>query len=772
MNYLLIERNACLELVRDRFFQNLGFPPARELVALFKGHSNSLGSLMITKTTKGAIVATPKPSEDALVFDLETLTLVADCSDSDLLVAIQKTLRFGVKYWDSLALSSGEMFLKGSTKALVFPFPYVANRTGYRITLEREPNAKRLAKRSNARYLLAYKSGKSEGDGANEEAGLTNFRKAHEDYSALYEAASQRVTETQPGASTLSTFGVTALNAMSSTIPAEQGFEKWQRLLTDEQMKFVQSDWSVPHRLEGPAGTGKTLCLVLKAINTLNTCAQNTMPHKMVFVVPSDELAETIKNRLIGNGGGDYIVDNISGYEEKPQTISVITLQKLCAQLLNYEVAESEFLDRDSVESKNTQLLYLDQIISDIKSKDLVAISAFLSKDFFSFLNSEDAWTLAQLLRHEVSVVIKGRANGALETYKSIPPLDYGLPVKTPQDKEYIFRKFLDYQDRLESSNQYDIDDIVISAVGQLDTPIWRRRRQQLGFDSIFIDEVHLFNLNEISVLHFLTKRPTSVPISYSIDRSQAVGDIGWNDYDFYNALGTDQCSSSNRNSVTAVFRSSSEIIELAFCVTASGASLFTNFENPLDLATETFTADEEKKCAKPCVSYVADDSDIALATYRQVDQMAKALQSGRDNILVIVFDEEILGSIKQDWRQTNKGFKTLEKRGDFAALAEAGRAGCPVISTPELVGGLEFGGVVLVGCDKGRLPPNGSTSEFGRAYLNYRAHNNLYVAITRAKYRVEFIVNQNRGVSDILRRALDTRLLVECDSNSRPLIQ
>lgn len=766
MSYILIEKNACVEIVQNRFYQNTGFPPARELISLIKDGGATLTGLGVSKNNRGAIIYLGAPSEDAVVFDLDTLSIASDCTEPDLLLAVQKTLRFCIKYWDSLALSSGEMFLRGSTKALVFPFPYVANRSGYRVTLEREPNAKRLSKRATGRYLLAYKSGKSEGEGANEEASLTNFRKAYDDFCELGNIVRSQLAEEQPQNS-LSTLGITTLNTTTSAIPAEQGFERWKHLLTDEQSNFVRSDWAVPHRLEGPAGTGKTLCLVLKAINTLKSVSETNQRHRAIFVVPSEELAEIIKNRFVGNGGAEYLVESSTDYTGQQQSVSVITLQRLCAQLLNHKIDETEFLDRDSVESKNTQLLYLDQIVSDIKSKDISLLGQFLSREFIDFLTTEDSWTLAQLLRHEVGVVIKGRANGSLETYRAIPPLDYGLPVRTPHDKEYVFRKYLDYQGRLEASNQYDIDDIVISAIGQLDTPIWRRRRQQLGYDSIFIDEVHLFNLNEISVLHYLTKQPSQVPISYSIDRSQAVGDIGWNDSEFYEALGTNKDSAAPTNPVTAVFRSSSEIVELAFCVTTSGASLFTNFQNPLELATETFTADEEKKCSKPCVMYIHDDAEFPAATAKQVDAMAKSLQVSKDNILVVVFDDQLLGAIKQSWRDANKGFKALDKRGDLLAVNEASRAGCTIISSPELVGGLEFMGVILVGCDRGRLPQNCSTSEFGRAYVNYRAHNNLYVAITRAKYRIEFIVNKNRGISDILQRAVASNLLIECASSA-----
>ncbi len=765
MNYILVDKSACREIVQNRFLQNSGFPPARELISLIKGKNGSIKGLAVANNAAGFIFTKEGsiPNEDAVVFDLEALRLTEALSENEALVAFQKTLRFCIKYWDGLALSSSELIIKGSTKAVVFPLPFFANGNSFRVTIEREPNAKRLSKRTSGRYLLAYKSGRTEGDGISEEASLTNFKKAYEDYSILLNNFKTSIAATKNQV-LLSSLNVTTLQSSSPVKMPEQGFERWMHLLTDEQKAFVKSDWSVPHRLEGPAGTGKTLCLVLKTINLLQDCVIKEIGHKSLFVVPSDELAASIKDRFFGNGYGEFVVDSIGGYSDKLQSVTVITLQKLCAQLLNYEISESEFLDRDSIESKNTQLLYLDQIVSDIKSKDLAAVSQHLSAEFNDFLNSEDAWTIAHLLRHEVSVVIKGRANGQLDVYKSIPALEYGLPIKSPQDKEYIFSKYLTYQDFLERSNQYDIDDIVISAIGQLDTPIWRRRRQQLGFDSVFIDEVHHFNLNEISSLHYLTKGASLVPISYGIDRSQAVGDIGWNDVDFQNAIGGSESSSGpTKNSISAIFRSSAEIIELAFCITTSGANLFTNFENPLVSATGTFTAEDERKSTKPYISYIVDDDDISSVTYKQVDHMARALQASKSGILVVVFDEQLLATITDSWRKLNKAFKLLDKRGDFGAVDEANKAGCAVISAPEFVGGLEFSGVILVGCEKGRLPQSGGVSEFSKAYLNYRAHNNLYVSITRAKYRVEFIVNKHRGVSDILRRAIELKLLDEC---------
>ena len=73
-----------------------------------------------------------------------------------------------------------------------------------------------------------------------------------------------------------------------------------------------------------------------------------------------------------------------------------------------------------------------------------------------------------------------------------------------------------------------------------------------------------------------------------------------------------------------------------------------------------------------------------------------------------------------------------------------------------DYVGGLEFTGAILIGVDKGRVPPaRGGGHNESQNYLSYASHNRLYVAITRAKYRVEILGVEVRGPSTLLQSAL-----------------
>jgi hypothetical protein len=104
-----------------------------------------------------------------------------------------------------------------------------------------------------------------------------------------------------------------------------------------------------------------------------------------------------------------------------------------------------------------------------------------------------------------------------------------------------------------------------MTTIGQLDTPIWRRRRSREGFDRIYIDETHLFNINELSLFHHLSRSSENHPIAFSVDRSQSLGDRGWTDELFDETL-SPGAGVSGRTEVLGIFRCSPDIVNLHCC--------------------------------------------------------------------------------------------------------------------------------------------------------------------------------------------------------------
>lgn len=766
MKFLLLDQGAAEEVISDRYLQSTEFDPGRALGALLCGETKAIPlnpRLFLFHQDDGIYMLSQAPHVDnALVIDEVDARLFVDRSEAEALLVFQKLARFAVRYWRKLRPNRNETFVLNSTKAVVFPFP-ISNQTSYRIVIEREPDRKRLERRysETAQFLLAYRSGTGVGLGAAEEAPLTEFRRAlkHLDAFQKQVASSEKQPEKQ---AEISSLHVTELNKEpDKVLPPQQGFDRWLTLVTKNQMQFINQPLTAPHRIEGPAGTGKTLSLILKCISELSKAKAREEEHRAIFVAHSEATKRTIQDLFSANDAHNFSTRD--RYTSK-QSLQITTLHELCAQLLNTEISESEFLDRDAMESKNAQLLYVSEAVHEVISRDLETHRRFLSSDFSQFLKEEDEWAISEMIQHEISVLIKGRADEELDKYRRLPFLQYGLPVRTEADRGFVFVIFLAYQEKLRASAQFDTDDIVLTAIGQLNTPIWRRRRQREGYDGIFIDETHLFNMNELSVFHYLSRSESLYPIAYSVDRSQSLGDRGWSDEAVEDRLANVGAGEiTNKTLMKSIFRSSPEIVNLAFSVTSSGATLFTNFENPLTYASSAFTAEEERRCATPQYFSFANDAWMIAGAFTHAEDMVQAVEGSKHDVLIVAFDPVILELLVRYATEMNKPIEIISQRGDSEVVKRAKRGGRFVLGLADFVGGLEFFGVVLVGVDNGRLPPTRTqTTADSSNFLSYASHGRLYVSIMRAKYRVDILGTDQRGPSRLLIPAFENGALIQ----------
>lgn len=763
MKFLSVELGAIDELVSNRFLQSTDFPQGQILAAMLKGQlpTAELSSrLIVTRLADGLFVTLPSLSTRTrcLVVDVEASKIFDEFSDADCLFMFQKLIRFAKKAWQGLAFNFSERYISGSTKALLFPFRGFKP-APFRLALERDPWGDRLEKRGDkGNFLLVYKAGYDGAEAAKEQPELTNFRKAYESIPELKQAL--RADISQQG----SIFGAPQQRVTELLADPRGGgsmyrsFEDWMPLLTKQQRDFVESPIEGASRIEGAAGTGKTLALMLRAIFALRKAQEAKEQFHAVFVTHSDATKRTIAEVL-------SVIDyqNFSSMSRDISSVSlkICTLSELCASELRQSISQSEFIDRDAMESKGLQLIYINEALNDSLADDLKTHERFLSGGFLEFLKSADKWRISEMIQHEISVMIKGRASDSLDAYKKIPALKYGIPVETDSDKGFVFAIFRRYQAKLGDVGQFDTDDVVLTTIGQLDTPIWRRRRARDGYDCIFIDETHLFNINELHVFHYFTKIEGPYPIVYSVDRSQAVGDRGWTVYDIEVSLVNSQANSNSIRAKT-IFRSSTDIINLAFSVVSSGATLFTNFDNPLNAAASGFTEQEERLCKQPVYLNAANDNALIEGAFDRADVLSKEMSCRRSDVLIVTLDETILELMEKFAAEKNKPYTLLKQRGDAKAVESARQASHFVIAHADYVGGLEFAGVILVGIDAGRVPPAaGDGSNSSRNYLSYAAHNRLYVSVTRAKYRVEILGEKARGPSPILIPAIKSDLLM-----------
>ncbi|WP_408951129.1 UvrD-helicase domain-containing protein [Lysobacter sp. Hz 25] len=765
--YIFVDSEAAEDIVQDRFLQSEDFEQGKAFAAMLIGESDYKRLTTHTHVIDGGegifILNDKSQHSNFLVIDIDAAPIFHKCTYKDSITRFQKLLRFARRRWTKVSPASNEKIISGSTKAVIFPYP-INTQSSIRISVELAPDKQRREKRSKGIELLAYRIGTDEGDGPNEVASVTNFRKAIESLPKSVAKLDIELKQAQPQPTQIESLSVTRLKEGSAkgTI-AGCNFDEWGHYLTTAQKDFINQRLSAPHRIEGPAGTGKTLSLVLKCVAQIRLARARNEEHRSIFIAHSEATKKNIQSMFepeIDTNNQDTNMFSL-------QSVKVTTLHELCSELLRYEISESELLDRDAFESKQSQLLYAIESLQEVISTDLNSHRPHMSAEYVQFLGDNDEWLLAEMLQHEISVMIKGRADEDLAKYKRLSSLPYGLPARNEGDKSFTFLIFNAYQRRLRASGQFDTDDVVLSALQQLSTPIWRRRREKEGYDSIFVDETHLFNINELSIFHRLTRNNLDFPIAYSADISQSLGDRGWSQVDFDQAMfgaSSEEGQISARSSpvkFSSIFRCAPSIVDLAFSVTSAGATLFTNFDNPLSAASSTFTETEEKKCQQPQYLFSVSDDAMLSDAFSTAEKFVDEMESTRGDVAIIIFGNELYSAAEREAKSANKPIELLKHRGDMEVVRRARSSGRFILTTPDYVGGLEFDAVVLVGVDKGRVPPRfNHESADSENFISYATHQRLYVAITRAKYRVAILGVKARGASEIFSSAISHGVL------------
>lgn len=752
MSYISVDINAAKHIVQIKDYQSIDYKKGSELAEVLKSGAdlNHDGLSVVRPDSSGMVLRTHDfEKSKTLIFDLEEFTGFSDLNAKEALIIFQKSCRLAIKLWEGMALSSMERPLD-TRYVILLPFSF---RTGYyKIALDKNPDEKRQQKRKSQHFLI-FRSGNQQFELQCQSA---NYRRAVESYKKMTSLEDVETPSNKGGVIE----GYRLDRKPENDIGSFVGFSGVEGYLTDVQRSFINSDSLGPAVLEGAAGTGKTLSLILRCINILRSAKHSDKDSRVLFITHSSETKQNIEEVLKANGGSEFLVNR----DEGNQSVLVITLQEWCIDLLGQKISETEYLDKDARDSKETQFLYILEIMEKFLRDDLRAFSKIISKDLFKFFSETDVWALSEMVQTEISVFIKGRANEEIDRYKKIDRNDYAIPLRLEEDYDCLYSIYNQYSDRLISLGQFDSDDIVLTAIGELETPIWKRRRSFEGFDSILIDETHLFNINELCIFHYLTKPACINNVIFTIDRSQALGDSTLTKSEVNRALNIESESEDRIDAFKTVFRSSPEIISLASQVLSSGATLFTNLENPLEDVADAFTMEDEKRSITPYMKGVRSESEMLSAAFSEVDDLAKRMNSSRHRIAIIPTTDLLSRSLEEFSVSNNKPHEIIKNRGDIKKIKDAERGGKFVISGMDYVGGLEFDGVIILGADKGRLPP---TEQDGvnesKHYLTYASFNRLYVSITRAKYSVAIIYSSARGVSSLLESAIDKGVLLSC---------
>jgi hypothetical protein len=530
---------------------------------------------------------------------------------------------------------------------------------------------------------------------------------------------------------------------------------EWQSRLTPQQLDFISLPVNHAIKLRGPAGTGKTLTLELKALHEIDKARKHGESRRILFVTHSWALAEEV----------DVDIRFLSEWGP-PDELTVMPLLTLAQYILPAE-RQNPFalVGEDSLSGKKAELERIDDALEEFLNGDWVSFRDEVSLPLRSRLESADPADRSSFIWDcmiEFDCVLGADGIfpvfGAEARYLKLPRISWMMPLPEAADKRLILNLYRRYMAKLESSEQCTTGQYVNDFLNYLETNAWNVRRVKDGYDLVFVDEFHLFNFQERQLLRYLTRSRGDFPkILMALDPKQSPWGV------YAQLKDADPSSRPDRiedefgkvSSVdlATVHRFSPEILQLVKNLDRQFPNLDLGADWGPGMAAMTSSAENG-----PMPILVRSGSQPA-----EVSDVLEELRSHKASgvggqLAVAIVDQGKFGSFQAMAagfsRNTGTKVSIIATRDDVEG-AQYRRRGI-LMGPAEYLAGLQFDSVIVAG-----LPDSGT----GFANLGYRRMrflSLLYLAITRARREVRIFVNDDYGgVPDVLQVAANNGYVI-----------
>lgn len=652
--------------------------------------------------------------------------------EDNILQIIEKYFRIYIKLDGSYPLSNSEIHISGTSSYIVNPFTYTNNEfIKYIINTTPDP------KRDNSRNVKLFLN-TVDGTGHLQHSNFskTNYKKVKDNFINVKEIINKNIKPIEKIEN--KTFYEYTEEKSVDLLSNYIGFSKYENYLTESQKKVVYSDSLGPIRLTGPAGSGKTLSLILKALYLAKKYEKEKKTLRLAFICHSEAMKEYIYD-VLSFDGSTYLDP------ENPVSISVVTLLEWCCTYAIKDFSINDCLEVDSSDTKIMQEMLLNNSFKKFMEKEFSLFKEYLSKDFIKFLNDENDAKIVDLLKNEISIYIKGPNIESFEAYYESSRINKLIPLRNREDYAAIFKIYDIYQQSLTDMGKYDIDDVSSVSLGFLTRAIWKRNRSLNGYDSIFVDELHLYDFSEISILRYMLKEHDSNHIISASDVSQSSSDL-----DIITAnINSISSNSESENIFNVIFRSSQSIINLTKYLFINNISLFIN-QNPLKNASVL----QNEEGDNPKVIRSLNDSDLM----KKLLNESFIKNHDKANTLVICTDFQQKDLFLAMLDKQKISYIDIKRRNDLTSIKKAKKECKLVVGYIDFIGGLEFDNVCILGFDIDKVPPfdNSMSSEF----LKHIWYRKIYVAFTRAKKKLYIYSNEINGRHPFINSALEQNLI------------
>lgn len=511
-------------------------------------------------------------------------------------------------------------------------------------------------------------------------------------------------------------------------------FENWMPKLKEEQRKIVESPSQASMRVVGPAGSGKTLTLCMRAIKLSRDPDTIDGRKKILVVTHSWAMAERIDGVLASLNGG-YVPDNIS---------VLPLLYALQYHSGSVSGASASVLGHDSSDGQRKFIELIDRNVDELASKLTANAKAGLSDGVLKALSSAQGVHA----RNEIVLDFYQEIVGILSPQGIVPDdsdkvSDYinsereeGLPPFSSRgDREFCLKVYERLLSNLVDQGVITTDQLVLDSVRIFETFTWNVKREVDGYDYLLIDELQLFDAQERLAVSLLSRsKPGMIFLSVE-DPAQGL----------FSAI----------NSKSRVMGASNDVYLEQAHRFRSGLFEFISYlygKFPLN-ATAIKVARPDSRKRMPRIVKCETRSSVIAYCKERVSEVVASTEKDRRICIVCVsaVEDEIYRELKSSGEQVVR----LSSFDDVEMLTYQRKSA--VISSWQFVGGTQFSDVLLVVSGLQR-PTN--------VYSKIKELTAIYLGASRASSALDVVCE--RRIPDIIQGAINAKLAAQVNYHDK----
>jgi hypothetical protein len=513
----------------------------------------------------------------------------------------------------------------------------------------------------------------------------------------------------------------------SASVVNNRNYEEWEKHLSPSQKTALTHPIDSSIRIVGPAGSGKTLALCMRALQISKDPDVQSKGKKILIATHSWAMAERIDGVLsVLNSGVPSV--GIT-------TFPLLSLLEIHAGHIGQQ--RTEVIGDDSSDGRFKSMEIIKHILGSSGRTGRSGVSQWISDGLKATDDSRSRLDLILNLYDEISGVLTASGVSpddpeAIRQYINSKREDWMPPFVTVADLGFVVSIYREFIQELIDRSSITTDQFVLDSIRVLETFTWRMRKETDGYDFILVDELQLFDPQERSSLELLGRSKKSIPFVTAEDPSQGV----------FSALNARPGTTQNELVyLDTVHRFNKEIFDLI-------SYIYQKF--PLNTLPLKIERAKENGTEKPHL-YTCTSDDLAIEQAAALAEKINNSSSPSDRICLATLgdvDSRLAESLESRSLLVTK----LASFDDVEQLAYSKRS--IVVAPWQFVGGTQFSHVIVVAA--AITQPQ---SQFGKL----RELISVYLSCSRAAQSLNVVCSNYTPA--VIWEAKDNGLLVHQES-------